>query len=126
MAEHIDESRLTALEMRLRRYKRWLAAGVVAWLATLLIVLVTVYGFGGTRSDSIRVRRLVVVDENGQERIVIAAPIPDPMVNGEVRRRRTVVSAGVQFKDPNGTERGGDCRFGGWIIPVRHRRRTGS
>jgi hypothetical protein len=38
---------------------------------------------------------------------VIAAPLPDPLVNGRRMKRRTGVSAEVQFKDPDGTERGG-------------------
>ena len=47
------------------------------------------------------------LDQEGKERIVIAAPLPDPLVNGRRMKRRTGVSAGVQFKDPDGTERGG-------------------
>lgn len=47
------------------------------------------------------------MDVAGKERIVIAAPIPDPIVDGKAVERRVVVCAGIQFKDPDGTERGG-------------------
>jgi hypothetical protein len=58
-------------------------------------------------SDTLRVRQLIVLDGEGKERIVIAAPLPDPIANGKISKRRTRVSAGVQFKDPDDTERGG-------------------
>jgi hypothetical protein len=38
---------------------------------------------------------------------VIAAPLPDPVVNGKTVKRRNIVFAGVQFKDLDGNERGG-------------------
>ena len=39
--------------------------------------------------------------------IVVAAPIPDPVVDGKTVKRRVTVGAGIQFKEPDGTERGG-------------------
>jgi hypothetical protein len=50
---------------------------------------------------------LIVPDERGRERIVIASPLPNPVVNGKTVKRRTGISAGIQFKDANGVERGG-------------------
>jgi hypothetical protein len=57
--------------------------------------------------ETLRVRERIVVDDAGKERIVIAGPIPDPILDGKTVKRRVVVSAGIQFKDPDGTERGG-------------------
>jgi hypothetical protein len=53
------------------------------------------------------VRELDIVDEEGRERIVIAAPLPEPLVNGKVEHRVRRVSAAVQFKAANGNEQGG-------------------
>jgi hypothetical protein len=116
-APHRVQSRLHAVEVKAARLERWLRFTAIAWLATLALFLASA-SFpipragaqatkGTTDRDVVRARRFVVVDENGSERIVIAAPLPDPLVNGQVRKRRTAVSAGVQFKDSDGTERGG-------------------
>ena len=59
------------------------------------------------KGDSLRLNKLVIVDPQNRERIVIAAPISDPIVNGKVAHRRNIITAGIQFKDPTGTERGG-------------------
>ena len=50
--------------------------------------------------------RLAVVDEKGIERVVIAAPLPDPIVNGQHFKRAGAVS-GILIYDPKGNERGG-------------------
>jgi hypothetical protein len=110
MSQLSDLIRLDLLERRLKRFERWL------W--SILIGGIAIIGFLSVRplkmprgpqavSDTLRVRQLVILDSEGRERIVIASPLPDPVVNGKTLRRRTVVSAGVQFKDPDGTERGG-------------------
>jgi hypothetical protein len=57
--------------------------------------------------ERLRLRELDVVDEKGRERIVIAAPIPEPMANGKSGHRVREVSAAVQFKAQDGTEQGG-------------------
>jgi hypothetical protein len=67
----------------------------------------TVYARQQPQTDKMRVRELAIVDEQGRERIVLAAPLPDPIVNGKVEKRIRVVSAAVQFKASDGSERGG-------------------
>src|ERR1041385_161645 len=57
-------------------------------------------------TDVVRVRKLIVVDENGVERIVIAAPLPDAQVLGKRLPRRSPAN-GIQINDTNGNERGG-------------------
>jgi hypothetical protein len=56
--------------------------------------------------EVLRVRKLVIVDANGTDRIVIAAPVPDPQVTGKRVARRTP-GAGIQVNDASGNERGG-------------------
>jgi hypothetical protein len=56
--------------------------------------------------EVLSVKRLAVVDDNGTERVVIAAPLPDPMILGKRVKRDGPVS-GVLILDPKGNERGG-------------------
>jgi hypothetical protein len=65
------------------------------------------HGIAQSQSQKLRLRELDIVDDQGRERIVIAAPLPDPVVNGRPGHRIRVVSAAVQFRAPNGNEQGG-------------------
>jgi hypothetical protein len=56
--------------------------------------------------QKLRVRELAVVDERGTERVLIAAPLPEPMIAGK-RGSRGGVLSGIIISDPTGTERGG-------------------
>jgi hypothetical protein len=56
--------------------------------------------------ESLTVKRLAVVDDKGTERVVIAAPLPDPLILGKRVKRDGPVS-GILIFDPKGNERGG-------------------
>ncbi|GAB3960529.1 hypothetical protein GCM10028805_58080 [Spirosoma harenae] len=103
--------RLATLEQTNKRLGQWLKGLSVTWLITLPF-LITAWTLPKATpvtapTDSLRLNKLVIVDPQNRERIVIAAPLPDPIVKGKVAHRRDRVTAGIQFKDPNGTERGG-------------------
>jgi hypothetical protein len=53
-------------------------------------------------TQSLSVRELNIVDEHGQTRLRMGAPLPDPK-----GLKRAVKAAGIQFMDPNGHEIGG-------------------
>ncbi|MFP2963196.1 hypothetical protein ACLEPN_36915 [Myxococcus sp. 1LA] len=53
-------------------------------------------------ATSLSVRELNIVDEHGQPRIRIAAPLPDPQ-----GLKRAVKAYGIQFMSPSGQEIGG-------------------
>lgn len=53
-------------------------------------------------TESLSVRELNIVDEHGQPRIRIAAPMPDPQ-----GLKRAAKAYGIQFMDPSGQEIGG-------------------
>src|SRR5262249_28444846 len=56
--------------------------------------------------QNLKVRRLEVVDEKGVARVVISAPLPEPLINGKRGKRDTPMS-GILIYDPKGNERGG-------------------
>jgi hypothetical protein len=99
------------LEKRLHRAERGLLINKLGWITIVVlgVLLLWTKSFGVVQAQSqkLRLRELDIVDQKGRERIVIASPLPDPIVNGKVKHRIRVVSAGVQFKAPDGTEQGG-------------------
>jgi hypothetical protein len=59
-----------------------------------------------TQNSVLRVRGLVVVDENGTERVQIGAPLPNPLGLGKRSKRMGAVS-GILLMDDEGNERSG-------------------
>lgn len=90
----------------LQRKVLYLTVGCIALLACAVVMAQR----GKVRADSspqsLTVKRLAVVDDKGVERVVIAAPLPDPIVHGKRFKREGVIS-GILIYDPKGDERGG-------------------
>jgi hypothetical protein len=90
----------------LERKVRYLTVGCIALMASACLIA----KLGGVRADStpqsLTVKRLAVVDDKGVERVVIAAPLPDPIVRGKRFKREGVIS-GILIYDPKGDDRGG-------------------
>jgi hypothetical protein len=63
-------------------------------------------GLNVTQNSVLRVRGLVVVDENGTERVQIGAPLPDPLTLGK-RSKRVGAISGILLMDDDGNERSG-------------------
>ena len=63
-------------------------------------------GAQATVVDHLRVRRLDVVAEDGTARVILAAPLPDPVVRGEQIERSHPVP-GIMLRDAAGNEMGG-------------------
>src|SRR6185437_17117229 len=105
------QTQIASLEKRLRRAERGLLINRLGWITVVVIGLLLLwtknFGVVQAQSQKLRLRELDIVDQKGRERIVIASPLPDPIVNGKVGHRIRVVSAAVQFKAPDGTEQGG-------------------
>jgi hypothetical protein len=97
-------SRIASLEHQAKRIRQ--AAG---FLTILLIGTIVFQSLEIRRLENpqrLRVRELAVVDEHGTERVLIAAPLPDPIIAGQRRKRDGAVS-GIAIADATGTERGG-------------------
>jgi hypothetical protein len=102
------ERLVVVLERRNRRVTLLVTGLLVAWLLTLT-------GFAALESrersaakpaEILRVRGLIVVDQNGTERVRIEAPLPDPIMLGKRIPRGGSVS-GILLFDEEGNERSG-------------------
>jgi hypothetical protein len=58
------------------------------------------------KNGVLRVRTLIVEDQNGHERVRLGAPLPDPMIHG-VRQKLAGAISGLLISDADGNERGG-------------------
>lgn len=99
------QASIAILEQRYRR----LMVLTIALIALMLVQ--TAYTIWATRPENtngqiVRARGLVITDEKGTERVVIGAPLPDPLILGRRHKRDGSVS-GLIIADATGTERGG-------------------
>jgi hypothetical protein len=107
---HFADARLDQIE---RQYSR---LAKLFWIATVTLLLSVVVLFfrssaiavaeaSGTK-EILRVKGLVIVDDNGVERVWIGAPLPGQIVKGK-REQRPHPQAGVLLYDTSGIERAG-------------------
>lgn len=94
--------------VRLKRRERMLWGAVF----TLAIVFTGAIAFEWhamqtvAHRQSLTLRRLDIVDQNGVSRVILGAPAPPPTHFGKLGKRDGVVS-GILLADATGTERGG-------------------
>ena len=82
-------------------------AGLLGGMWSRYLLPMTVQAQTQPDKDGIlRVRGLIVEDQNGRERVRLGAPLPDPMIHG-VRYKRAGVISGLLISDADGNERGG-------------------
>lgn len=106
-------ARVERLERERDGWRRhtWRAGAVCALLAAVVLgaarPAARPEASGRVSADSVlRVRGLVVVDAGGVERVVIGAPVPDPLIYGR-RSARLGSGAGILLLDADGNERSG-------------------
>jgi hypothetical protein len=104
MGEEELSIRLFHTEQQLRHAKRAILLLVIVVLALCIWQGWALHHFANP--DTLTLRRLSIVDERGVARVILAAPVPDPMVLGKQHRRDGPVS-GLIIVDATGTERGG-------------------
>ncbi len=88
---------------RLERRQKILSAMLIATFAGLIVVGLRQEG---NNQDHLRVKQITIVDDKGTERVWIGAPVPDPIIHGEVKPRSGPIS-GVILLDAKGNERAG-------------------
>lgn len=88
---------------RLERKQGRFLAGTFVLLAALFIA-----GWQSvqTPQENIRTHTLSIVDSSGVVRLVLGAPLPDPVIEGKTKARRGSAT-GIIFNDAAGNERGG-------------------
>ncbi|HKR64381.1 MAG TPA: hypothetical protein VJZ00_11670 [Thermoanaerobaculia bacterium] len=102
---HDIEHRLAACE----RKNRWLTTFIL--LQTIAIVALRCATTPApTAPTSLRARELVIVDDNGVERVRVTGNAPDAVIKGK-RVPRGDEAAGVLLYDDSGQERGGYITF---------------
>ncbi|HTR46623.1 MAG TPA: hypothetical protein VMM16_04460 [Verrucomicrobiae bacterium] len=102
------ETRILRLQ---RNYNRLLVLQTVLAAAVIGAYLSSIQPMhASSTSDVLRIRELVIVDENGIERVIVGAPLPGQWENGKVNTRRVerpFKQAGLLIFDKEGIERGG-------------------
>ena len=97
-----------SLNQRIGTLERRVRMLAVSSLVLLLTVVFAVLpsARSSTPETHLRIRSLAVVDEHGVDRILIAAPLPNPVSGGKESQRRSK-SHGIQLNDAKGNEFGG-------------------
>jgi hypothetical protein len=104
MSEQLD-----SLQRRIRSLERkiiWLAICCAALTGSLFLFSTERAVSATAPPDTLTLKRLTIVDAKGTERVVMAAPLPDPIIQGKHVNRDGLVS-GILIFDPKGNERGG-------------------
>jgi hypothetical protein len=100
---------IAALHRRMSQLKNYVVVLTFLWAGTIGVWFMTTTSSNVARAakpESLTVKRLAVIDDKGTERVVISAPLPEPMINGKREKRDSPVS-GILIYDPKGNERGG-------------------
>jgi hypothetical protein len=91
------DARLANVERQLRRYRMGTSG------AFFLVVLAGLIGWAGSQQEAVlRARALIIEDAEGQERVILGAPVPDPREG-----RRLSPATGFVINDGSGYERFG-------------------
>jgi hypothetical protein len=113
-----EEQILAQINVLENRQKRtYQVAGLLAIVMVGAIVFQSRQIRNLQNPQKLRVRELAVVDERGTERVLIAAPLPEPMIAGKRHKRGGVVS-GIIISDATGTERGGYATGDGYANAI--------
>src|ERR1700678_4287394 len=98
---------IAALDRRISQLKNYVVVLALLWAGTtgVWIMKTSLYVARAAQPESLTVKRLAVVDEKGTERVVISAPLPEPIIKGKREKRDSPVS-GMLIYDPKGNERG--------------------
>jgi hypothetical protein len=95
------EQQIQTLRSRATRVERLLVG------ASVVVVVLLVAGWQSVDSpQDIKARSLSIVDAKGVVRVSLGAPVPDPVIEGKVGKRRSPAT-GIIFSDAAGNEHGG-------------------
>lgn len=112
MNKYDSQSEFQSLVERTKKLERRLKISTVGWLMTVGLLLLPAWAWQATSAssdklpDTLRLRQLTIVDGNGTERVVIGAPVPEPIMLGK-RFTRGGKASGILLFDEEGNERSG-------------------
>jgi hypothetical protein len=108
IGEQIMPEEIAALDRRISQLKNYVVVLALLWAGTTgaWLMKTSLYVARAAQPESLIVKRLAVVDAKGTERVVISAPLPEPIINWKREKRDSSVS-GMLIYDPKGNERGG-------------------
>jgi|SRR5690242_9427511 hypothetical protein len=103
------ENGLAAQIAILERQVRALRILLLAVVSGAILLWLSPVVRGSSRPDSLRLRSLAIVDEHGVTRLLLGAPLPNPISGGKESQRRSR-AYGMLIYDAKGNE------FGGYTI----------
>lgn len=94
---------IVSLQGSVLKLKKAVLLLTIGWIVTLTVWFASENSLKvhAAESQSLRIRRLAIVDKNGIERVVISAPVPEPMISG-TRGKRDNPMSGILIYDPKG------------------------
>lgn len=105
--EHAElEELVQSLQKRAERLERKQGRFFAGGLVLLAVLLLAGWQSVETPQENLKVRSLSIVDSSGVVRLILGAPLPNPIVDGKVKERRGAAT-GMIFNDAAGNERGG-------------------
>jgi hypothetical protein len=100
------EQLVQSLQKRAERSERRQGRFFAGTLLLLAVFLLAGWQSVQAPQDNLQTHTLSIVDSEGVVRLVLGAPLPNPVVEGKTKERRAPAT-GIIFNDAAGNERGG-------------------
>jgi hypothetical protein len=94
------------LQKRAERLQRRQSRFLVGASVLLAVFLLSAWQSVQAPQENFKTRALSIVDSSGVVRLTLGAPVPNPIVDGKTRKRRSSAT-GIIFNDAASNERGG-------------------
>ncbi|GAC1703117.1 MAG: hypothetical protein NVS9B4_10240 [Candidatus Acidiferrum sp.] len=100
------EELVQSLQKRAERLERKQGSFFASALVLFAVLLLAGWQSVQAPQENIKTHALSIVDSSGVVRLTLGAPVPNPVVEGKTKERRSPAT-GIIFNDAAGNERGG-------------------
>ncbi|HKN62086.1 MAG TPA: hypothetical protein VJW93_12975 [Candidatus Acidoferrales bacterium] len=100
------EELVQSLQKRAERLERRQGLFLAGAFILLAVFLLTGWQSVQAPQENLKTHALSIVDSSGVVRLTLGAPVPNPVVEGKTKERRSPAT-GIIFSDAEGNERGG-------------------
>jgi hypothetical protein len=100
------EQLVQSLQKRAERWERKQRRLLAGMLALVAVFLLAGWRTAQAPQENFKTHGLSIVDSTGVARLILGAPVPNPVEEGKTAARRSP-GTGIIFNDPAGNERGG-------------------